>query len=304
MKKQKHLSAATCLFCGKIFEYYPSEKDGKYCSQGCYKKSRNQLIEVTCEYCGKKFMKKPSAIKEHTFCDNICRAKMWNNQVELTCKNCGKIFYKRESITKNYNSECCSRKCAGILKRNRIKRICKGCGTEFELKESAVFRDVERGKYCKKECYTKFARGKNSHMYDHGQSFYPYCEVFNEPLKERVRHFFGDVCVICGATKEQNQNKKMGVHHVFIEKLACCEDKIIDKDLVRKRLPSEVACFGNPEFTPIEIMYIRMMVPLCMGCHGDVHQESNDLSYDDTLYRKLFAELIVLGYNGKCKFTE
>jgi hypothetical protein len=197
-------------------------------------------------------------------------------------------------------------KCRGLAKRNRIKRICKGCGKEFEIRMSHTKHTDgnQRSLYCSKECYTEFARGKNSHMYDHGQTFYPYCEKFDERLKERVRHFFGDVCVICGATKEQNKNKRMDVHHVFIEKLACCESKIEEKDLVRSRLPKSIVGFGEPEFSELEILYIRMMVPLCQSCHVKVHHESNDLKFEDTIYRRSFSEIIINNHGGKCSIEK
>ena len=298
------MQKAICPICKKEFEYQPSQQDGKYCSQKCYKKSRGGKIEVICETCGKHFFRKASAMKPHIFCSTACRAKKCNSKVKIVCKVCGEVFYWRASRLKYYNTECCSKKCAGISRRKRVKRICKGCGKEFEIKEYAATRAKERGKYCSKECYTEFARGKNSHMYDHGQTFYPYCEKFDEPLKERVRHFFGDNCLLCGANKEQNHNKRMDVHHVFIEKLACCETKIEEKDVVRKRLPEGIAQFGSENFTDIELVYIRMMVPLCMSCHISVHHESNDLLYENTIYRKHFAELLLREHGGKCCFTK
>jgi hypothetical protein len=295
-----------CLICGEEFEYYPSEKDGKYCSRDCYKKSRGILLSVKCEYCGKVFERKASAMKDHVFCSNECRAMKWNNKIKITCKVCGKEFYWRASRLKYYRTECCSLECRGVAKRDRVIRICKGCGKEFEIRKSHIVHSdgKQRSLYCSKECYTEFARGKNSHMYDQGQTFYPYCEKFDERLKERVRHFFGDVCLLCGATKEQNHNKRMDVHHVFIEKLACCESKIEEKDLVRSRLPKDISCFGQSEFSEGEILYIRMMVPLCQSCHVKVHHESNDMSFEQTNYRKKFSELIINNYNGKCSIEK
>lgn len=295
---------SVCRICGKEFQYYPSEQDGFFCSQECYNISRSSKVKLTCETCGKIFYRIPSLVKKHTFCSTPCRAKKWSNKVEIICKVCGKKFSWRASRLKYYNTECCSLKCRGIARRNRLKRICKNCGIEFEIKQSSTLREAERGKYCSKECYTNYARGKNSHMYDHGQTFYPYCEKFDEPTKERVRHFFGDKCVMCGATKEDNHNKRMDVHHVFIEKQSCCETKIEEKNLVRNRLPKGIAQSWKEEFSEEEIMYIRMMVPLCLSCHVKVHHELNDTPYENTIYRKQFAEMLISKYNGKCCFTK
>lgn len=294
-----------CLICGKEFEYYPSEKDGKYCSQECYKKSRTPRRLLTCENCGKEFYRKNGLIKGRIFCSNQCRANAINNKVKITCKVCGKVFYKRESITKNYKTECCSLKCRGIARRNRVKRICKSCGKEFEIKAFSASRLQERGKYCSKECYTEYARGKNSHMYDHGQTFFPYCEKFDDRLKERVRALHSDVCCVCGASKEENHNKRMDVHHVFVEKEACCETKIVDKEWVRSRLPKNIAKIGATNFSEDEIMYIRMLVPLCLSCHKRVHNdEPNDTPYEDAKWRKRFAEMIINEFGGRSYLTK
>lgn len=268
--------------------------------------TRAPKILVACENCGKEFYRSVNLIKGHIFCSNKCRASVYSNKVKIVCKVCGKEFYWRASRLKYYNTECCSKECSGISRRERIKRICKGCGKEFEIRKSHIIHSdgKQRALYCSKECYTEFARGKNSHMYDHGQTFYPYCEKFDERLKERVRHFFGDTCVICGATKEQNKNKRMDVHHVFIEKLACCESKIEDKDLVRLRLPQDIACFGQPDFSDLELLYIRMMVPLCQSCHVKIHHESNDAKFEETVYRKMFSELIITVYGGRCSIEK
>jgi hypothetical protein len=56
-------------------------------------------------------------------------------------------------------------------------------------------------------------------------------------------------------------------------------------------------------FTEEEIMYIRMMVPLCEKCHGK-QNKSEDLPYEQTKYRKFFTELILNEYGGKCYMEE
>jgi len=294
------------LTCGREFQYYPSEKSGKYCSPECYNKARSNLVSLVCDQCGVSFKRSACDIKSDlVFCSPECRLEHKRNLVEFTCKVCGKKFKWRASRAKYYATECCSKKCAGKARRRRVKRICKGCGVEFEIKESQLKRKSPRGEYCTKECYTEHACGKNSHMYDHGQSFYPYCEKFDDRLKERVRYFFGNKCVLSGLTKADNHNKRLDVHHVFIEKLACCETKIEEKDLVRKRLPAGVARIGEPEFSEEELIYIRMMVPMTIAEHSRVHMsESNDLPYEETKYRKFFAELILNKYGGKCYFTK
>lgn len=57
-----------------------------------------------------------------------------------------------------------------------------------------------------------------------------YCGLWTDPqykVRKRVRARFNDTCIICGKTREQNGGKRMGVHHVYRKKDACCEgDKV------------------------------------------------------------------------------
>jgi hypothetical protein len=56
-----------------------------------------------------------------------------------------------------------------------------------------------------------------------GISFEPYCPKFNYGFKERVREFFGRVCVECKLTEKEN-GRKLDVHHVNYDKMVCCND--------------------------------------------------------------------------------
>lgn len=144
--------------------------------------------------------------------------------------------------------------------------------------------------------------GAKHHLWQGGKSFEPYCSKFNGALKENVRKRFGNKCQLfgCGKTKKGNKGRELCVHHVFTEKMACCESKIEEMNVLRKRLPRKVARFGRSTFSTEEIKYIRMMIPLCMSCHAKIVYESNDLPYAKTKYRKYFTELILTNYNGQC----
>ena len=56
-----------------------------------------------------------------------------------------------------------------------------------------------------------------------GISFLPYCQKFNREFKDRVRAFFGYRCIECGKTEDEN-GKKLHVHHVNYDKMVCCND--------------------------------------------------------------------------------
>lgn len=91
-----------------------------------------------------------------------------------------------------------------------------------------------------------------------------YCQKFNNNLKERVRAFFGGLCLECG--KPQGK-RKLDVHHVWYNKKACCDD------------------------TP------RSLVPLCNSCH--VKTNVNREYWSDH-----FQEIVDTYYGGKCWLTK
>lgn len=64
--------------------------------------------------------------------------------------------------------------------------------------------------------------GENHPNWHGGSSFEPYCQKFNPEFRERVRAFFDYRCVICGKSQEENGRKLM-VHHVDYLKKACCD---------------------------------------------------------------------------------
>ena len=80
-------------------------------------------------------------------------------------------------------------------------------------------------------------RGSDAPSWNGGSSFEPYCPKFNNTFKESIREKFGRVCFLCPTTEEEN-GRKLSVHHVQYEKNCLCDD---------------IKC----EF-----------VPLCDSCHG------------------------------------
>ena len=91
-----------------------------------------------------------------------------------------------------------------------------------------------------------------------------YCEKWTAELRERVRAWFGYVCVECGTPQGQ---KKLSVHHVHYNKKLCCDD------------------------TP------RTLVPLCASCHTKTTQG------DREAWSEHFQEIIDAYYEGRCWFT-
>jgi hypothetical protein len=152
-----------------------------------------------------------------------------------------------------------------------------------------------------------FAIKEKNSRWKGGISFEPYCQSFDRPFKRSTRLRQGNICAFpnCGKTKEQNLNKDMSIHHVYTEKMACCETEIKEMDTLRRRFPPEIAKFGNQNFSEEEIKHIRIVVPLCISHHGMVNTRKEcDALYGETEYRKYFTELIQNKYGGKPFYTK
>lgn len=65
--------------------------------------------------------------------------------------------------------------------------------------------------------------GENHPNWQGGISNLPYCEKFDDDLKERVREFFNGCCYVCGVGQSE-LGYKLDVHHVNYNKMVCCND--------------------------------------------------------------------------------
>ena len=99
-----------------------------------------------------------------------------------------------------------------------------------------------------------------------GISFEPYCEKFDDDLKERVREFFGRCCYVCGKNEKDN-GRKLDVHHVTYNKDTCCDN-------------------SKPLF-----------VPLCKICH-------NKTLADREYWEEFFTISLEYLTNGKCFYSK
>ena len=84
----------------------------------------------------------------------------------------------------------------------------------------------EIGKYVSEETKKKMAesrKGKDNPSWKGGISFEPYCSLFNEKFKEKIRNQFGRQCFICGSSEELN-GRKLPIHHINYNKNCLCDD--------------------------------------------------------------------------------
>jgi hypothetical protein len=112
---------------------------------------------------------------------------------------------------------------------------------------------------------SKSSSGDKNRMWKGGISFEPYCRKFNKDFRNRVRLFWNYTCGECGKTQEDN-GKKLSVHHIHYDKKVCCNDK-----------PA-------------------MFISLCEQCHMKTNHKRE-------LYEHKYETLINEKYNGKSYYT-
>jgi hypothetical protein len=154
--------------------------------------------------------------------------------------------YKKSSLEKSHSPEA-------------IKKL-------SESLKQAYLENPELGIAISKRQKEKMSIPENCPTWKGGVSFEPYCHKFNKNFKDRVRAFFGKVCIECGKTEKDN-GKKLAVHHVNYDKMICCNDV-------------------KPLF-----------ITLCKSCHT---KTNNNREYWETHFTLIIEER----YNGKCYFTE
>lgn len=113
-----------CEQCGK--EFKQKFKREKYCSRGCYAKSRTKpLTKLVCPTCGEDFYKKGSHIKEGKiyFCSRSCSSKsrkIYFDEIRA-CKYCGEKFTVKSKSTKRYC--CCDCAAKGLAQEKKEKKL-------------------------------------------------------------------------------------------------------------------------------------------------------------------------------------
>lgn len=206
-------------------------------------------------------------------------SNLWRNaKVDSICKQCGKINKVYPSQINWRGTSFCDKKCqakwhsenkSGKNSWNWIEKIkckCLICGKIFERQPSTIKRGY--GKYCSHKCKGLAKKGCNNPNWNNGSSFLPYCPLWNNSFKDNVRTFYGNICVECNKTKEENK-ENMIVHHVNNRKDTLCKEGEEVKD--------------------------RLFVTLCRSCHG----KTIPMSRRD-YYKEKYTRLIREKYNGCC----
>lgn len=153
---------ATCTTdgCEQEFEYYPSNKEGKFCPSCVeernldYSSEEPFRVRVECNGCGQEFDKVHSQFErtETHYCSRDCFSDDYTvPDVTLECDACGESFTVPEWLAEN--RKYCSAECLHGRKERRDV-VCEYCG---DVKSVLVsdYRE-SRNYFCSQQCYQTY----------------------------------------------------------------------------------------------------------------------------------------------------
>ena len=105
-----------------------------------------------------------------------------------------------------------SKKKQSIIKMGKISPLKNIKKTEEQRKKNS-------------ESHKGLQMGENNPNWQGGISFLPYCEKFNDQIKEKIRERDNRTCQLCGKL-EKEEGRKLSVHHIHYDKENCYPDLI------------------------------------------------------------------------------
>ena len=237
-----------CEYCGK------ETTNPRYCCKKCYSSSRIGVPH------SEEFKQKVSdSIKRNyelhpEIKERISKANSRKITFKCEAPGCPNYVKKSPAFAKNAEHHFCNTKCHGLW----LAEINKGIPRTPEV--------------CAK-IRASMPRGENHPGWKGGISNAPYCEKFNNDLRERIRAFFNYECFMCGKTKEENGKRRqlLSVHHVNYDKMSCCND------------------------------VIPIFAPLCLSCHGKTTAGDKE---DRDRWTNILCIAIDILYDGKSFYTK
>lgn len=138
-----------CKHCSKHFEHRKSDK--KFCSNDCYRKSKDIQVSKICEFCSKHFVV-PYRGRKQRFCSNQCAGSARSqhadlNRAKIPCLECSKEFEIIPSSVSKYCSTDCFYKHKYGRESVTVWLVCKNCNVDFEV--PFIKRDRQ---FCSKKC--------------------------------------------------------------------------------------------------------------------------------------------------------
>lgn len=173
---------------------------------------------------------------------------------EETFKKFG--YYPRDLTPKSHKKILVACDACGkirVVRKDGYSALCKNCVKKSKYLSEETRRKIsEANKLRSEETLRKIGeanKGEKNGNWKGGISFEPYCPRFNNEFKEYIRNKFGRSCFLCDKTEEEN-GKKLSVHHVNYDKNCGCAETEEDKKADDK------TC---------------QFVPLCNSCNSRVN---------------------------------
>lgn len=113
--------------------------------------------------------------------------------------------------------------------------------TKRKIAEKAIGREISEET---RQKMSEASTGEKNHEWKGGITFFPYCDKFNDKLKERIRIRDNHTCQLCG---EKQNGRKLDIHHIRHDRENC---------------------------TP-------QLISLCRKCHG---KANSDKDYYESLF--------------------
>lgn len=99
------METGECVVCGDSFRYYPSVRDGRFCSNECSNALRKRQVEVTCPNCGETFERRQSL--DAKYCSIECWADEYGVGVSTLYRSGWQTKRKEALQRDNYQCTVC-----------------------------------------------------------------------------------------------------------------------------------------------------------------------------------------------------
>lgn len=127
------LETATCETCGDEFRYYPSVRDGQYCSNDCARVPDKRQVEITCPGCESTFHRRASLDTE--YCSMACWSEDYDGHSRKWYR--GKWWRQRQKARERDSYKCTV---CGMTDEEHQRR----CGQELDVHHIVPIRLFDR----------------------------------------------------------------------------------------------------------------------------------------------------------------
>lgn len=157
------------------------------------------------------------------------------HKLDCKCASCRTNRGDRPQHKEGCGCPCCTLKRGEMPWEThpmKLTRISKKIGDALRGRSNPKLAESRKGKKYPKLAEAKRGKsrpnmqGENHPAWQGGTSYLPYPFEFNETLKESIRERDGNVCQCCSKTEQEN-GKKLTVHHIDYNKENCHPSNLI-----------------------------------------------------------------------------